>query len=90
VWAIRLSWVVLGLIGLRGVIGYAQYFSGLPGRPGLRARRRYRADLDRGAPADLRAARPGHRAGIGDQPVPAAPQVAEPASQALPGDAQVR
>jgi cytochrome c oxidase assembly protein subunit 15 len=28
--AIRLGWLVLGLIGLQGVIGYAQYFSGLP------------------------------------------------------------
>jgi len=28
--AVRLSWLVLGLIGLQGVIGYAQYFSGLP------------------------------------------------------------
>ncbi len=28
--AVRLGWVVLGLIGLQGVIGYAQYFSGLP------------------------------------------------------------
>jgi cytochrome c oxidase assembly protein subunit 15 len=27
---VRLSWVVLGLIGLQGAIGYAQYFSGLP------------------------------------------------------------
>jgi len=26
----RLSWIVLGLIGLQGVIGYSQYFSGLP------------------------------------------------------------
>ncbi len=28
--AVRLSWLLLGLIGLQGVIGYAQYFSGLP------------------------------------------------------------
>jgi len=28
--AVRLGWVVLGLIGLQGVIGYTQYFSGLP------------------------------------------------------------
>jgi len=28
--AIRLSWILLGLIGLQGAIGYAQYFSGLP------------------------------------------------------------
>ncbi len=28
--AIRLSWIVLGLIGLQGAIGYAQYFAGLP------------------------------------------------------------
>jgi len=28
--AVRLSWIVLGLIGLQGAIGYAQYFSGLP------------------------------------------------------------
>jgi len=27
---VRLSWIVLGLIGLQGAIGYAQYFSGLP------------------------------------------------------------
>ena len=27
---IRLGWIVVGLIGLQGVIGYAQYFSGLP------------------------------------------------------------
>src|SRR5262249_4136394 len=30
--AVRLSWIVLGLIGLQGAIGYAQYFSGLPAR----------------------------------------------------------
>jgi heme a synthase len=28
--AIRLSWLLLALIGAQGVIGYAQYFSGLP------------------------------------------------------------
>ncbi len=28
--AVRLSWVLLALIGTQGVIGYAQYFSGLP------------------------------------------------------------
>jgi heme a synthase len=28
--AVRLGWVLLGLIGAQGVIGYAQYFSGLP------------------------------------------------------------
>ena len=28
--AVRLSWIVLALIGLQGAIGYAQYFSGLP------------------------------------------------------------
>src|SRR5215813_1630870 len=28
--AVRLSWIVLGLIGLQGAIGYAQYFSHLP------------------------------------------------------------
>jgi cytochrome c oxidase assembly protein subunit 15 len=28
--AVRLGWLLLGLIGLQGVIGYAQYFSGLP------------------------------------------------------------
>jgi heme a synthase len=28
--AIRLGWLLLALIGLQGVIGYAQYFSGLP------------------------------------------------------------
>jgi len=28
--AIRLGWVLLGLIGLQGVIGYTQYFTGLP------------------------------------------------------------
>ena len=28
--AARLSWIVLGLIGLQGAIGYAQLFSGLP------------------------------------------------------------
>ena len=27
---VRLAWVVLALIGLQGVLGYAQYFSGLP------------------------------------------------------------
>lgn len=27
---VRLAWLVLGLIGLQGAIGYAQYFSGLP------------------------------------------------------------
>ena len=26
----RLGWLLLGLVGLQGVIGYAQYFSGLP------------------------------------------------------------
>jgi heme a synthase len=28
--AVRLGWLLLGLIGLQGVIGYSQYFSGLP------------------------------------------------------------
>jgi heme a synthase len=28
--AMRLGWVLLGLVALQGVIGYAQYFSGLP------------------------------------------------------------
>jgi cytochrome c oxidase assembly protein subunit 15 len=28
--AVRLSWLLLALIGAQGVIGYAQYFSGLP------------------------------------------------------------
>jgi heme a synthase len=28
--AVRLSWLLLGLIGAQGAIGYAQYFSGLP------------------------------------------------------------
>jgi heme a synthase len=28
--AVRLGWTVLGLIGVQGAIGYAQYFSGLP------------------------------------------------------------
>jgi cytochrome c oxidase assembly protein subunit 15 len=28
--AVRLSWMLLALIGLQGVIGYSQYFSGLP------------------------------------------------------------
>ena len=28
--AARLAWVVLGLIGLQGAIGYAQYFAHLP------------------------------------------------------------
>ncbi|HEX9063954.1 MAG TPA: COX15/CtaA family protein [Streptosporangiaceae bacterium] len=28
--AVRLGWIVLGLVALQGVIGYAQYFSGLP------------------------------------------------------------
>jgi cytochrome c oxidase assembly protein subunit 15 len=28
--AVRLSWLLLGLIGIQGVVGYAQYFSGLP------------------------------------------------------------
>jgi cytochrome c oxidase assembly protein subunit 15 len=28
--AIRLGWLLLGLIGLQGVIGYTQYFTGLP------------------------------------------------------------
>jgi cytochrome c oxidase assembly protein subunit 15 len=26
----RLGWLLLGLVGLQGVIGYSQYFSGLP------------------------------------------------------------
>jgi heme A synthase len=28
--AVRIGWLLLGLIGLQGVIGYTQYFSGLP------------------------------------------------------------
>jgi heme A synthase len=28
--SVRLGWLLLGLIGLQGVIGYAQYFTGLP------------------------------------------------------------
>ncbi|HEX3926327.1 MAG TPA: COX15/CtaA family protein [Streptosporangiaceae bacterium] len=28
--AVRLAWTLVGLVGLQGVIGYAQYFSGLP------------------------------------------------------------
>ena len=28
--AVRLGWVLLGLIGMQGVIGYIQYFTGLP------------------------------------------------------------
>ena len=28
--AVRLGWLLLGLVGLQGVIGYSQYFSGLP------------------------------------------------------------
>jgi cytochrome c oxidase assembly protein subunit 15 len=28
--AVRLGWLLLALIGLQGVVGYAQYFSGLP------------------------------------------------------------
>ena len=28
--AIRLGWLLLALIGLQGIVGYAQYFSGLP------------------------------------------------------------
>ncbi len=28
--AVRLGWILLGLIGLQGVIGYTQYFTGLP------------------------------------------------------------
>ena len=28
--AVRLGWLLLGLIGVQGAIGYAQYFSGLP------------------------------------------------------------
>jgi heme a synthase len=28
--AVRLSWLLLGLIGVQGAVGYAQYFSGLP------------------------------------------------------------
>ena len=28
--AVRYGWLLLGMIGLQGVIGYAQYFSGLP------------------------------------------------------------
>jgi heme A synthase len=28
--AVRLGWLLLGLIGLQGVIGYSQYFAGLP------------------------------------------------------------
>jgi cytochrome c oxidase assembly protein subunit 15 len=28
--SIRLGWLLLALIGLQGIIGYAQYFSGLP------------------------------------------------------------
>jgi heme a synthase len=28
--AVRVGWLLLGLIGLQGVIGYTQYFTGLP------------------------------------------------------------
>ena len=28
--AVRLGWLLLALIGLQGVIGYTQYFTGLP------------------------------------------------------------
>jgi cytochrome c oxidase assembly protein subunit 15 len=28
--AVRLAWLLLGLIGLQGVVGYTQYFTGLP------------------------------------------------------------
>jgi heme A synthase len=28
--AVRLSWLLLALIGVQGAVGYAQYFSGLP------------------------------------------------------------
>jgi threonine/homoserine efflux transporter RhtA len=28
--AVRLSWLLLALIGVQGIVGYAQYFSGLP------------------------------------------------------------
>jgi len=28
--AVRLGWLLLGLIGLQGVVGYTQYFTGLP------------------------------------------------------------
>jgi heme a synthase len=28
--AVRLGWVLLGLIALQGAVGYAQYFAGLP------------------------------------------------------------
>ena len=49
--AVRLGWVLLALIGLQGVVGYTQYFTGLPPGPGLVPRRRLHADLDRGAAA---------------------------------------
>ena len=47
---VRLGWIVLAGLGLQGVIGYAQYFNHLPGRPGMGAR------LHVGHPLDLRAA----------------------------------
>ncbi len=55
----RLGWLLLGLVGLQGVIGYAQYFSGLPGRAGLGPRQRVGADLDRRPAADVRHPGPG-------------------------------
>ena len=70
----RLGWALLGLVGLQGVIGYSQYFSGPAGRPGLGARGRLGADLDRRPAADVR--HPGPRPGGRSAAVPGA--LAEP------------
>ena len=75
----RLGWLVLGLVGLQGVIGYSQYFSGLPGRAGLVPRQRVRADLDRRAAADVRHPGPGARAFPATAPPTTGPSAAEPA-----------
>jgi cytochrome c oxidase assembly protein subunit 15 len=100
--AVRLSWVVLGLIGLQGVIGYAQYFAGLPA--GLvwvhvantaliwiAVLRLVFALRDRGQPGDPAGAQPDVTSA---QAAPARPASARktgrPAAKPLSGDSAVR
>jgi cytochrome c oxidase assembly protein subunit 15 len=92
--AIRFAWIVLGLIGAQGALGYAQYFAGLPA--GLvwvhvastaliwiAVLRLGYALRDR---TDTAALRPAGAA----EPGAAEPGAAEPAADPLPGDAPVR
>jgi cytochrome c oxidase assembly protein subunit 15 len=43
----RLGWVLLGLLGAQGAVGYTQYFTGLPAGLVWGPRLRLAADLDR-------------------------------------------